>query len=551
MGIKIETWHKHKGLLVASFVWLICLAAAVFGTLIRQSGVSGIVSYALIASIPAFLTIGLIPFMQREWAQVLVIFGWLALAIIACLAIAFVPMALLFLCAPAAAALFEREKVVEALFLSALFAAILYYVRTQGLSLGAGLATEAQSDWGVKAGIASTVGFLIAAIYGSSSEKTHKWDAIAAKSGEVLDALPDAVLTLGPDNTIGMATDKAQSLLNLPVGKGAVSIHEVFNEGRVRTSLVRIIDIARSNGHTNSDVIDYTLEGDVVKSAQVTAAPLANGDVLLTFSDKTEHFNELSRLRDENHRAKQEKDDKTLFFAGVSHELRTPLNAIIGFSDMMRSRLFGPLPGKYAEYADLIHDSGQHMLDLIGDVLDLSKVEAGKYDLVYSDFDAADVVRSTIKMIRPTADNAEVRLDAEIIEEPSELLIQADRKAVRQILLNLLSNAIKFTPKGGRIVVGAKEVGNLLNITVSDTGVGMSEEELKHIGSAYYQSESGKNNELRGTGLGLALVKSLTELHGGRFAIASKKGVGTTAAIYLPQLKTGEIVAFPGNQSHG
>ena len=134
------------------------------------------------------------------------------------------------------------------------------------------------------------------------------------------------------------------------------------------------------------------------------------------------------------------RQDKTHFFAGVSHELRTPLNAIIGFSDMMRSCLFGPLPSKYAEYADLIHESGQHMLDLIGDVLDLSKVEAGRYELNYDTFDAADVIRSSVKMIRPAADAAEVSLDVNL-DLDQALLIQADRRAVRQILLNLLSNS--------------------------------------------------------------------------------------------------------------
>ena len=222
------------------------------------------------------------------------------------------------------------------------------------------------------------------------------------------------------------------------------------------------------------------------------------------------------------------------FDRAFRHELRTPLNAIIGFSDMMRSRLFGPLPNKYAEYADLIHDSGQHMLDLIGDVLDMSKVEAGKYELNYSNFDVADVVRSSIKMIRPTADAAEVRMQADIIEDPTELIVEADRKAVRQMLLNLLSNAVKFTPKGGRITVAAKTAGNILNITVEDNGAGMTQDEVSRVGQPYVQTQSGHENDQRGSGLGLSLVKSLCDLHGGRFAISSQKGRGTTTDIYLP-----------------
>ena len=231
--------------------------------------------------------------------------------------------------------------------------------------------------------------------------------------------------------------------------------------------------------------------------------------------------------------ASRETDDKTLFFAGVSHELRTPLNAIIGFSDMMRSRLFGPLPSKYAEYADLIHDSGQHMLDLIGDVLDLSKVEAGKYTLQYDSFDAADVIRSSVKMIRPAADVAEVRLDVSV-DVNDTLIVEADRKALRQILLNLLSNAIKFSDKGGRVSVKAVSKDGCLVLRVSDEGEGISAEDLITIGTPYTQSASGLSSEERGSGLGLSLVKSLTELHRGEFDIESQLGEGTQVTVSIP-----------------
>ena len=174
--------------------------------------------------------------------------------------------------------------------------------------------------------------------------------------------------------------------------------------------------------------------------------------VVLNVLDVSAYDTQITTLQNSFTTAEQKASDSALFFAGVSHELRTPLNAIIGFSDMMRSRLFGPLPGKYAEYADLIHDSGQHMLDLIGDVLDMSKIDAGKYDLHYESFEAAAVARSSVKMIQPMADAAKVRLDVNIDDE-DDLLIEADRKALRQILLNLLSNAIKFSPQGGAVTL--------------------------------------------------------------------------------------------------
>jgi len=201
---------------------------------------------------------------------------------------------------------------------------------------------------------------------------------------------------------------------------------------------------------------------------------------------------------------------------------------------MMRSRLFGPLPNKYAEYADLIHDSGQHMLDLIGDVLDLSKVEVGKYDLTYHKFDAADVIRSSAKMLRPSADSAELRLDVEVLSDNGELLVEADRKALRQMILNLLSNAIKFTPKGGRILVRGDIEGQDLRIGVVDNGAGMSAAELEKIGRPFEQTETGKSSDVRGSGLGLSLVKSLAELHNGKLELSSQKSIGTTAEVLLP-----------------
>ena len=264
----------------------------------------------------------------------------------------------------------------------------------------------------------------------------------------------------------------------------------------------------------------------------VTVSPSPDG-FLIQGLDVTARETHIQQLNTAQTGLQRSIDDKTLFFSGVSHELRTPLNAIIGFSDMMRTRLFGPLPGKYAEYADLIHDSGQHMLDLIGDVLDMSKVEAGKYTLQYGAFDMADVVRSSVKMIRPSADSAELMVTV-VLPPENDLIIEADRKAVRQILLNLLSNAIKFTPKGGEVKISAKSLADTLQLNVSDNGLGMNAAELERIGEPYTQASSAANVDARGSGLGLSLVKSLVDLHGGRFALASQPNEGTSVDIYLP-----------------
>jgi len=281
------------------------------------------------------------------------------------------------------------------------------------------------------------------------------------------------------------------------------------------------------------------MDNNGYRSAEITAGPMSNGDILLHIYDSTRYDDRVNSLHAAYSAAQKDSSSKSLFFAGVSHELRTPLNAIIGFSDMMRSRLFGPLPSKYAEYADLIHDSGQHMLDLIGDVLDLSKVEAGKYELSYQNFDAADVIRSSVKMLRPAADNAEIRMDVEIHDASGELLVDADRKALRQIILNLLSNAIKFTPKGGRVLIRGDFEDKKLRLGVVDNGAGISAEELEKVGQPYVQTEAGLSSEARGSGLGLSLVKSLAELHSGHFDLSSQKGIGTTAEVLIPRQRRG------------
>ena len=235
---------------------------------------------------------------------------------------------------------------------------------------------------------------------------------------------------------------------------------------------------------------------------------------------------------------------KSQFLAAVSHELRTPLNAIIGFSDVMKQRLFGPLPARYAEYGDLIHESGTHLLDLIGDVLDMSKIEADRYELVLDQFDARDVVDISAKMMRLRAEESGLALYCDTGE--AEILVDADRKAMRQILLNLLSNALKFTPEGGAVVVMARAEGSELVLAVGDSGVGMSEAEVTRLGQPFTQVDSAQTTSERGTGLGISLVRALTELQGGSMHIESAPGEGTTITVRLPVLEqpTGAVTEF-------
>ncbi len=224
---------------------------------------------------------------------------------------------------------------------------------------------------------------------------------------------------------------------------------------------------------------------------------------------------------------------KSRFLANMSHELRTPLNAIIGFSDIMGQEILGPMGNeRYREYAGLIRDSGQHLVDLISDLLDMSKIEAGKFAIDAKPFELGALIEECIAMVRVTADTAGVILARDLAEELPALI--ADRRALKQSLINLLSNAIKFTPAEGRVTVAAHNEGDALLLQVRDTGVGIPEKDLARIGRPFEQVEGELQRLHKGTGLGLSLVKALAELHGGVMEIDSAIGDGTTVSLRLP-----------------
>jgi len=227
---------------------------------------------------------------------------------------------------------------------------------------------------------------------------------------------------------------------------------------------------------------------------------------------------------------------KSEFLANMSHELRTPLNAINGFSEIMVGEMFGPLGDRrYKEYAGDILSSGQHLLALINDILDMSKIEAGKMNLSFEPLNIEDVVEDAVRLVRNRAETSGLILDVDLHDLPE---IEADYRALKQVLLNLLSNALKFTPHGGRVSVTAQVrrhvSGDRLRIDVTDTGIGISEDDLKRLARPFEQIESQHSKTQQGTGLGLALTKSLVELHAGELTMVSTPGEGTTVSVTLP-----------------
>ncbi len=226
---------------------------------------------------------------------------------------------------------------------------------------------------------------------------------------------------------------------------------------------------------------------------------------------------------------------KTLFLANMSHELRTPLNAIIGFSEIIQSQIFGSVGSdRYLAYAKDIRDSGRHLLEIINDILDLAKIEVGKFELHDEDCDVAAVIPSALRFVRDRAHSSGLKVEMQLA--PSLPMVRADQRALKQILLNLLSNAIKFTPAGGRIEIsaGLAEDGRFM-LRVSDSGIGMSPEDIPRALEAFGQIDSSLSRKYDGTGLGLPLVKAFAELHGGTIEIDSMPHAGTVVRVLLPR----------------
>lgn len=238
------------------------------------------------------------------------------------------------------------------------------------------------------------------------------------------------------------------------------------------------------------------------------------------------------RYETEKVRAEGANKAKSEFLANMSHELRTPLNAINGFSEIMVGEMFGPLGDRrYKGYATDILNSGQHLLALINDILDMSKIEAGKMNLRMEPVALDEVVEDSVRLVRDRVEAAGLTLRVDLPALPE---VEADFRALKQVMLNLLSNALKFTPRGGAITVAAERQSDRLRISVADNGIGISEEDLARLARPFEQAESQLVKTQQGSGLGLALTKSLVELHGGRLELSSEPGVGTKASFTLP-----------------
>ncbi len=305
------------------------------------------------------------------------------------------------------------------------------------------------------------------------------------------------------------------------------------------------LDLHRKHGHRSLLCVPLLREGTplgVITLRRMEAGGFSETEVALlrTFADQaaiaianTRLFEEIQQKSSQLEMANKHKSE---FLANMSHELRTPLNAIIGFSEMLDEQMFGELNEKQAEYVKDIHSSGRHLLSLINDILDLAKVEAGRMELNVSEFNLPATIDNALTLVRERASRHGLRLSAQVDPELNDLT--GDERKVKQVLLNLLSNAVKFTPEGGSVTVCVRRDGELAEIAVIDTGVGIAPEDQAAVFEEFKQVGNDVTKKGEGTGLGLALAKSFVELHGGRIWLTSEAGRGSTFFFTLPLITT-------------
>ncbi|MDI7861285.1 HAMP domain-containing histidine kinase [Rhizobiaceae bacterium n13] len=359
----------------------------------------------------------------------------------------------------------------------------------------------------------------------------------------LVDACAGLVLFFDPQGGVtatgGRERDAFLSWMRNPVGRGFVEQIHVSD----RIAFLQALDELRQG--EAAAAIDLRLERPAASASagqfvftRMDMTAIRNGQgglsaVLGQLRDTTEE----QRLRAEaalkTTEAETANDAKSRFLAAVSHELRTPLNAILGFSDILTGEYFGRLENdRQREYVKLIRQSGAHLLAVVNTMLDMSKIEAGRYELFLEAFPADEPVRACEAMLSLQAREKDVTLSTRIQRGLGEVV--ADQRALQQVLINLVGNAIKFTEPGGVVTVDAEAAGSDLRLTVSDTGIGIADDKLEMLGQPFMQIQNDYTRRYEGTGLGLSLVKGLVALHGGTFNIVSRPGQGTVISVTVP-----------------
>ncbi len=375
---------------------------------------------------------------------------------------------------------------------------------------------------------------------------------------DAVETIPEAFVVWDADNRLVLCNSNFQELHNLPdeaimVGASYESVVESGRKPVVRSKAItggpnipgaRTFEAQLEDGRWLHISERRTKDGGYVSvGTDITALKtheekLVDSEkrLMATIADVRASQQRLAELAEkyaaEKTRAEEANQAKSKFLANMSHELRTPLNAIIGFSEIMESGMFGPLGAeKYSEYCSDIRSSGEYLLDVINDILDMAKIEAGRIRLDFEELDLDGLLAEALRVVSARAQDKQLELVAKI---SPELGLRADRRALKQIMLNLLSNAVKFTPVGGRITVRGRAADGCIVLAIADTGIGIAKDALAKLGRPFEQVESQLTKTHHGSGLGLAIAKSLVKLHGGRMRIRSALGKGTLVVVRMP-----------------
>jgi two-component system cell cycle sensor histidine kinase PleC len=373
---------------------------------------------------------------------------------------------------------------------------------------------------------------------------------------DAIETIPEAFVLWDADNRLVLCNSNFQALHNLPDDAviPGTPYEAVVAAGRKHVITTKVDGPQMPGARTFEAQLDdghwlhiserrtkdggYVSVGTDITNLKLHEKKLMEGEatLLATVEDLRQSKNQLTELArkyaEEKTRAEEANQAKSKFLANMSHELRTPLNAIIGFSEIMESGMFGPLGAdKYHEYCRDIRESGQYLLDVINDVLDMSKIEAGRLRLDPEPLELDRILSDAMRVVSGRAEEKRLTLSARIAPD---IKLNADRRALKQIVLNLLSNAVKFTAAGGRVTVRGRLADGCAVIAIADTGIGIPKAALKKLGRPFEQVESQLTKTQHGSGLGLAIAKSLIELHGGTMRIRSTPGVGTIVFARLP-----------------
>jgi signal transduction histidine kinase len=394
-------------------------------------------------------------------------------------------------------------------------------------------------------------------------------DAVVENAARLCGA-NDVVIRLVDGNTLRFGAHSG----SIPVPAGALPLNRNFVGGRAALEgrTIHVADILEAGAaedfpesiplqrkHGYRTVLSTPLlrEGSaigMILMRRLEIHPFSDKQVQLlkTFADQAviaiENVRLFSEIQEKGRQLEIANRHKSEFLANMSHELRTPLNAIIGFSEVLQERMFGEMNEKQGEYVNDIHDSGKHLLSLINDILDLSKIEAGRMELDLARFDVPSAISNALTLMRERAGRHFVAVSSTVDQQVGE--ITADERKFKQILLNLLSNAIKFTPEGGKVDVRARRLDGSVEVAVSDTGVGIAPADHEAVFEEFRQLGTDYTKKGEGTGLGLALTRKFIELHGGSIRLESEPGKGSTFTFILPD--RADLRALRGaEQGHG